>query len=326
MTPDDATTRKAGMDRMSHNHRRTSPRLATVAGALACVALIAGCGATDPAEKRPSQTGGSIEDQLGFTRNGITAAQAKVENEIATCMKGQGFDYIPGDPVAEQAALTGKPNMSDEEFERTYGHGIATLYGKGSTQSDPNARIRAQLGDADRRAYDRTLNGGRPEQTFAHAIDNGDFSQLAGCTKQATDAAFGGTKLLTTLQRKLDELDDSIVNDQRMVQANARWSTCMREATGEQFEDSEAVEDDIRKRLEAIVGEVLPPGEVAPEGSYDKAALAALARREVDLTRADLACEAKFVTATEDKVREEKETRFRDENAELLRQVKPLGS
>ena len=99
-------------------------------------------------------------------------------------MKAEGFEYVPSDPVAAQAALTGKPNMSDEEFERTYGHGIATLYGKGSAQSDPNARIRAQLGEADRRAYDRTLNGGKPEQTFAFAIDNGDFSELGGCTRR----------------------------------------------------------------------------------------------------------------------------------------------
>jgi hypothetical protein len=307
------------------------PRRAALAAGL-CVALLAGCGssgddsATTTATKPATAQGGGVEDELGFTRQGIAGAQAKVENAIAACMKAEGFDYVPGDPVAVQAALTGKPNMSDEEFERTYGHGIATLYGKGSAQSDPNARIRAQLGEADRRAYDRTLNGGRPEQTFAFAVDNGDFSQLAGCTKQATDAAFGGTRLLTTLQRKLDELDESIVNDQRVVQALARWRTCIRDATGEEFEDSEAIEDDIRKRLEAIVGEVLPPGQVAPEGSYDKAALAALQRREVELTGDDLACEAKYITATEDKVREEKETRFRDENAELLRQVKPLGS
>lgn len=304
---------------------RCRPR-AAIAVALG-VMLLAGCGGSDSATQTgPAAAQGGIEDQLGFTREGVAAAQATVENAIADCMKAEGFAYVPGDPAAVQAALTGKPSMSDEEFERTYGHGIATLYGRGSPQSDPNARIRARLGAADRRAYDRTLNGGRPEQTFAFAVSNGDFSQLGGCTKQATDAAFGGTRLLTTLQRKLDELDEAIVNDQRVVKANARWVTCMRAATGEQFEDSEAVEDDIRRRLEAIVGEVLPPGQVVPEGSYDKAALAALQRREIELTRHDLACEAKFITAVEQQVVEQKEARFRDENAELLRQVRPLGS
>ncbi|MEA2195260.1 MAG: hypothetical protein QOG42_1694, partial [Solirubrobacteraceae bacterium] len=225
-----------------------------------------------------------------------------------------------------QAALTANPNTSHEEYERTYGHGIATLYGRGSAQSDPNARIRAQLGDADRRAYDRTLNGGRPEQTFAYAVDNGDFSGLAGCTKKATDEAFGGTRLLTTLQRALDDLDESILADSRMVRAQEAWSRCMRAATGEDFEDSEAVEDTIRKRLEQVVGEVLAPGQVASPGSYDPAALAELQRLEVAWTRDDLACEEKYISDVEDKVRGEKEARFRDENAELLRQVRPLGS
>jgi len=64
---------------------------------------------------------------------------------------------------------------------------------------------------------------------------------------------------------------------------------------------------------------------VAPEGSYDKAAVAELARLEVEWTKEDLACEEKHIADVEDEVRAEKEARFRDENAELLRQVRPLG-
>jgi len=313
--------------------RRPLIRTLAAAVALLAVALPAGCGGDSDSDagggtdtEPQAQAGAGIEEELGFTRKGVAAAQAKVENAIAACMKAEGFEYVPTDPVAAQAALTGKPNMSDEEFERTYGHGIATLYGKGSAQSDPNARIRAQLGDADRRAYDRTLNGGKPEQTFAFAIDNGDFSELGGCTHTATEAAFGGTRLLTTLQRELDELDESILNDQRVVKSFEEWRTCMRAATGEEFEDSEEVEDTIRTRLEQLVGEALAPGQVAPEGSYDPAALAELQRLEVEWTRDDLACEEEHISDVEDVVRAEKEARFRDENAELLRQVRPLGS
>jgi hypothetical protein len=310
-------------------------RLLALLTALLAIALLAGCGGDDEpagdggaqtqAQERQAQSDLDVEEQLGFTRNGVTAAQAKVENAIAACMKAEGFEYVPSDPVAAQAALTGKPNMSDEEFERTYGHGIATLYGKGSAQSDPNARIRAQLGDADRRAYDRTLHGGDPQQTFAYAIDNGDFSELGGCTRKATEEAFGGTRLLTTLQRELDELDEAILADSRVVRAQEAWSRCMRTATGESFEDSEAVEETIRERLEQIVGEPVAPGQVAPEGSYDKAAVAELARLEVEWTNKDLACEEKHIADVEDEVRREKEARFREENAELLRQVRPLG-
>jgi len=310
-------------------------RRVTVVAVIVCLPLVVGCGdsgdsgATSsgaPSNASGQAQGGTVEDQLGFTRNGIAAAQAKVENTTATCMKAEGFEYVPGDPVAVQTALTGKPAMSDEEFERTFGYGITTLYGRGSAQSDPNAKIRAKLGPADRRAYDRALSGGNPEQTFALAVDTGDFTKLGGCTKKATDEAFGGTRLLTTLQRELDDLDDSILADQRMVKAGEAWTKCMRDATGEEYEDSEAIEDEIHQRFERIVGEALPPGQVAPEGSYDARALAALQREEVELSRTDIVCERKFIAPVEDGVRAQKERRFREEKADLLRQVKPLGS
>ena len=316
--------------------RRYARRLAALV-ALALVPALTACGGYDAGEapgsaagtqtqsQEQAQSDTGIEEELGFTRKGISAAHARVENEIAACMKAEGFEYVPSDPVAAQAALTGKPNMSDEEFERTFGHGIATLYGKGTPQSDPNARIRAQLGEADRRAYDRTLHGGDPQQTFAYAIDNGDFSELGGCTRRASEAAFGGTRLLTTLQRELDELDEAILADGRVVRAQEAWSRCMRAATGESFEDSEAVEETIRERLEQIVGEPVALGQVAPEGSYDKAAVAELARLEVEWTNKDLACEEEHIADVEDEVRREKEARFREDNAELLRQVQPLG-
>ena len=297
-----------------------------IASAVAVLALLAGCGSTGGGKTdKPESAGGSVEDQLGFSRQGIQAAQPGVENDIAACMKAQGFDYVPVDPVAAQAALTGKPNLTDKEFERQFGYGISTLYGRGSEQSDPNARIRSALSPADQRAYDLALSGGRPEQTFSRAVDTGEFTELGGCTKQATDRLFGGAELLTTLQRKLDELDDSIVQDQRMVRAKEEWATCMRVATGQPYEDAEDVESEITTRLKAIVGTEPAPGTVTAEGSYDRAALAKLQQDEIRLSSADLDCEKQHITPVEDTVRAEKERVFRDVNADLLRRVKPLG-
>jgi hypothetical protein len=297
--------------------------------ALACLALLAGCGGSSDqaATTRAAATGGTVEDQLGFTRKGVAAAAARVENAIAACMKADGFDYIPTDPVAQQAALTGKANMSDEEYERQFGYGITTLYGRGTAQTDPNATIRSHLAEADRAAYDRALSGGKPEQTFALAVDTGDFTELGGCTKRATDEAFGGTQLLQTLQRKLDELDDSIVADQRMVRAIEAWRSCVKAATGEEYEDAEAIEEEITQRFESIVGGVVPPGQVAREGTpVDTAALRKLQQDELDLFNRDLGCENKHIAEVEEKVRQEKEAAFKRDNAELLRRVKPLGT
>jgi hypothetical protein len=324
--------RTKGQHPMQINDHGRRRRIALAA--FACVPLLAaGCGDSKstgsnatPASASAS-TGGTIEDQLGFTRKGVAAASAKVENSIATCMKGQGFDYVPVDSVAQQAALTGKPNMSDAEFEQQFGYGITTLYGRASAQTDPNATIRAGLGDADRAAYDRALSGGNPDQTFAFAVDTGDFSQLGGCTKKATDQAFGGTQLLQTLQRKLDELDDSIAADQRVVRAQDAWRACMKDATGNEYEDAESIEDDVKQRFEKVAGSVVPPGEVAPPGTQvDQAALAKLQQDELDLFRKDSSCEKRLIDPVENKVRQEKETRFKSDNAELLRKVKPLGT
>jgi len=309
---------------------KLKPITATLA-AMAVVATPAACGGT-PDKSASSQPGGSVEEQLGFSQASSPDTQAKVETDIAACMKAQGFEYTPVDPTARQAALTGKANLSDEDFTRQLGYGIATLYGRGTNQSDPNATIRERLSPADQRAYEKALTGGRPEQTYFRAADTGDFSQLGGCTKQAADRLFGGAELRTTLQRKLDELDEAVQQDQRMVRAFEAWRRCMRDKAGQTFEDSEDVELEVQRRLAAIVGP-LPAGESAP-GEYasrppvapdDAAALAELGRSEVEFATADAACEEKHIVPVEDAVQAQKEKAFRQDNAELLRKVRSLG-
>ena len=315
---------------MQIGHRGGRRRIVIVAIASLAL-LLPGCGGSSQnassTTNQSAASGGTIEDQLGFTRKGIAAASAKVENVIAACMKAEGFDYVPVDPVAQQAALTGKASMSDEEYEQQFGYGITTLYGRGSAQTDPNDKTREQLAEADRAAYDRALSGGKPDQTFILAVDTGDFTQLGGCTKKATDQAFGGSQLLQTLQRKLDELDDSIAADQRMVHAQDAWRGCVKAATGQEFEDAESIEDEIKQRFERLVGSVVPPGQVAPEGTQvDMAALRKLQQDEMSLFNKDRNCESKLIDPVETKVRQEKETKFKSDNAELLSKVKPLGT
>lgn len=101
----------------------------------------------------------------------------------------------------------------------------------------------------------------------------------------------------------------------------------MKSATGEQYEDAESIEDEIKQRFETVVGSVVPPGEVAPPGTQvDMAALAKLQQDELDLFNKDRICERQHIDPVETKVRQEKETRFKSDNAELLGKVKPLGT
>jgi hypothetical protein len=294
---------------------------------------LAACGGDDSASssRQPSskkQPTGPVEDQLGFDTAGITARQSRVEAEIRECMKAQGFEYVPVDPFAQRAAVTGASRLSDEDFLNQFGYGISTLWGRGGAQADPNQRLRASLGAADRRAYDRALWGENPGSSFQAAVDSGDFTKLGGCTRKATEAVFGGAQVLTQLQGKLDQLDERILEDQRMVRALERWTACMAEA-GYRYEDPDEIDSDLTKRMEKIVGPLPGPFATGPPSGhkpapYDRAALAALQREEVAIARADYACERKKITPIESVVRPQYEAQFRQRNQALINQVKPV--
>jgi hypothetical protein len=292
---------------------------------LALAALVlAACGDDEP----QSQDVVELEDQLGFSDSGVIERQTRVEGVIQRCMKAQGFEYVPVDPLAQRAALTGKARLTDEEFLEQFGYGISTLFGRGQAESDPNDRIRKTLGPADRAAYDRTLWGENPGLTFAEAIDSDAATELGGCTKQATEAVFGGAAVLAKIQGKFDELEERITQDQRMVRAAEKWSKCMADE-GYRYDEPEEIDADLIKRFKAIVGAAAQPGATAPPArgvSYDRAALAALKLEEVKIANADLACEKRHITPVELEVRPQYEATFRKQNRQLLDQVRPVGA
>jgi hypothetical protein len=275
-----------------------------------------------------SQSGATVEDQLGFDEAGILARQSRVEAAIAQCMKNEGFDYVPIDPFAARAALVGSSRLSDQDFLKQFGYGISTLWGRGNPQADPNQRLRATLGPADRRAYDRALWGDNKGATFSEAVDSGRFDRLGGCTLKATEAVFGGAQVLTQLQGKLDDLDDRIAEDRRMVKAIAKWSECMASA-GYRYEDPDEIDTDLFTRMEKIVGPL--PGQFAtgpPTGEkarpFNRAALTSLQRDEVAIARRDDSCEQKKIAPVESVVRPEYEARFRERNRGLISQIRPV--
>jgi hypothetical protein len=241
-------------------------------------------------------------------------------------MKAQGFEYVPVDPLEEQRALTGRV-MSEEEFIKQFGDGVSTLFdrGLGRAHTDPNDRIRASLSEADRAAYDRALRGENRGATFAEAVDSGDFSELGGCTKGASEAEFGGSGVVTALIGKLDELDERIVQDQRMVRAAEKWSACMA-AEGYRYDEPDDIEEDLAERFQAIVGSDVSPGATAPphpDFSYDRAALAELQHAEVKIGAIDLVCENRELDPVERVVRPQYEALFRESNRRLIARVRP---
>jgi hypothetical protein len=300
-------------------------RTVLTAVAIAAALAVAACGGDEPAPAdRPPV---DIEDQLGFDQAGIIARQSRVEAVIRDCMKTQGFDYVPVDPFAQRAAVLGSSRLTDEEFLQQFGYGICTLWGRGRATEDPNARLRLSLGPADRKAYDRALWGDNPGATFTEAVDSGNFQRLGGCTRVATERVFGGAEVLARLQSRLDQLEERILQDQRMVRAIEAWSKCMAEA-GFQYEEPEAIDSDLFTRMEKIVGPL--PGQFAtgpPPGEkprpYNHAALRKLQREEVAIARADSRCERSEITPVEEDVTPEYNEDFRRRNEALMSRVKP---
>jgi hypothetical protein len=295
-------------------------RLLVIVLAVFAGLAVAGCGGDDKSAEPPQE----FEDTIGFGGDSAKEVQARVENRIGECMRAQGFQYQPVDPFAAQQAVTGKARISDEEFTRQFGYGISTLFGKGNQQSDPNEQIRNGLSEADRAAYDRALGGDNPGVTFAEAVDAGDFSELGGCTKEASDAEFGGAAVLNQLVERLDGLDERIIQDQRMVQANEKWVACMQEK-GYRYEEPDAIDEDLTERFQAIVGSGVRPGTstIPPGTSFDRQALTSLQQEEVRVANADLDCEQQEIEPVEREVRPQYEEDFRKENQRLLARVRP---
>jgi hypothetical protein len=288
---------------------------------LAGLGALSGCGGDKAGASRNDQ---NLEEQIGLDDDGIRLKQTTAENLIRDCMKTQGFDYVPQDPVAQQAALVGGRNMSKEDFEKQYGYGITTLFEQRRqlAVAGPNKALRDSLSVADRKAYDHALHGDDATATFADALDTGDYSRLGGCIKTATDQVFGGADVLSGLSAKLDELDQKERADARMVKAVKDWSACMRTKGFDGLNEQEEVDAVLKKKLEEIVGSPRDlAGTDGAEAGYDKALLAALQTEEVAMVNADTECENKYVEEVEDKVAEEYEAAFREENTALLSKV-----
>lgn len=300
---------------MGSERRSQLGRMGASLALAVCLGLVSACGGGGGHAKANSAT---VDEQLGLGTEGALKRQAQAENLIRDCMRAQGFEYVPVDPAVQQQALVGTPGLSKADFEKQYGYGITTLYEQRQRAAvGPNQTIRDALDKVQQAAYDRTLFGDDPSATFAQALDTGDFSRLGGCTKQAAGQVFGGVELIQSLQGKLDQLDQRIKADGRMVTAIKRWSRCMRDA-GFDLADPDEVDTTLRQKLETIVG---PPG--SPNPSYDRAALTALQREEVATVNADIACEDKHLASVEEKVRAEYERSFREQNADLLSKVRP---
>ena len=267
---------------------------------------LAACGGdsnsgSDQTQQATPQDTGSEQigrEEFGMTDEELVTAIEEVESAIASCMSDAGFEYIPIDPVTfgyAMSSLGSVPGLSDEEFVTQYGYGYTTLppvqqFGAG----EENTAIFNDLSPADQVAYERTLWGDNPNNTFVYMLENEDVEGAGGCTKTAIEQVFTAEQLNPNFLNPFDAL---VYQDPRYIDAVAKWSDCMRDA-GYDFESPEDGEDQIIERFDTLVGGADP---ATLEGS-DLDALRELQGEELAIASADLKCQEQELLEVEQQV------------------------
>lgn len=204
-------------------------------------------------------------EEYGMSKKDLVNNIESVEASIAACMRQNGFEYVAVDYKTVRQGMTSDkslPGMSEKEFVKQYGFGIATLYtGEGPQLSklrtpaqiglgERNIAIFNQLSKTDQVAYNHALFGEHSDATFAVALETEDFSRTGGCTRKAVEKTFKPEQLKSSYRNPKDA---KIEQDPRMVAALGKWAERMR-AAGFEYSHPRDVELDIKKRLDEITG------------------------------------------------------------------------
>ncbi len=227
-----------------------------------------------------AQTDATIgTEEYGLTQRELILAIEKTEELISRCMREQGFQYFAVDHATVRAgmkATTVAPGLTEAQFVRQYGFGIATLYTGAPPQlttvyspaaialGKRNVEYFKGLPSANQVAYNQALMGEPGSPTFAIALEHETLWQTAGCTRKAVEQVFKPDQLHATYINPQDAL---INKDPRIKAALATYAAEMKKA-GYEFTHPDEVEPFIRQRLAAITDNGrLPIDKLSPEQS-----------------------------------------------------------
>ena len=218
---------------------------------------------------------------------------------IAECMAEAGFEYIPVDVKtieAAQARMRTDPGYTRQTYKEKWGLGVTTRFDKPvrDTGLGPNLEIWQSLPERDRLAYSRTLWGDNPDVDFVFAFDEEDFSDTEGCTREAVAKVFTRKQLKGTYVNPKDVL---VENDPRIIEAQDRWTECMRDAGYDYEDDQDVIIEEYEERFAKLVGNDDPTTLRGPRA----AALRKLQQEEIAVSLVDLRCQ---IEHTDDVFRE----------------------
>ena len=344
--------------------RVTVQRISRWAAAPLAVSLVFGaCGGGGDSDGEDD--GLSLQDRLF---QGNDADFVRQQELIRECMVAQGFEYTPRDNRGNDAVRGFDFDPSSEDFVKEYGFGISTLFGSQievrASDEDPNQQYRNTLSEAQKTAYDKALYGqefggggfsvagggpivgipvgGAPATSGGPGGGDGEAQIFTpgGCVGEAVKETGNDRAVMADLFDDLQELDERVKSDPKMVEAMKKWSTCMSDA-GYDYRDLDAAQKELRNEFAEVAGlEVAGDGggfivsfpsigttgggddqsgaqTLDPLANVDKEKLAKLQEKEKRIALASYGCLDEHVIDVEQEVRERFEAEFLEEHPQL---------
>ena len=248
----------------------------------ATLALTACSGEEKSEEKKSTTTIASIMGVPDYATIDYDAQQRAIEEEIATCMREEGWEYIP----VEYPDMGGDfgEYTDEDELKRIEREGFGVVYwtlnsygedgsyeDPWATWEDPNQEYVEALSDSERDAYYEALWGVYEEVP----IDSeGDMAietlepapvdpESAGCYDKAQRAVSGDDPSMNPefwdlMDPFYQDLNARFESDPRVTELNAKWASCMKDE-GYDFEDQNEFYDwvftDFDSRQQEILGD-----------------------------------------------------------------------
>jgi hypothetical protein len=230
--------------------------------------------------------------EFGLTEEEFAQHIEDTQALIAECMAEAGFEYVPVDVKTietAQARVRKEPGYTRRTYKEKWGLGVTTRFDNPvrDTGLGPNLAIYESLSEEDQDAYFRTLFGKDPNMDFAFALDEEDFSEAGGCTREAVEQVFTPKQIEGGYVNPKDVLIDA---DPRIIEAHRNWSKCMHEFGYEYEEDQDEIIEEYQERLE----ELLDGDDPATLTGARAEALRQLQQEEIEVSLADLECQLKY--------------------------------
>ncbi|BCJ49854.1 hypothetical protein Asp14428_13290 [Actinoplanes sp. NBRC 14428] len=234
-------------------------RVLIAAGLVPAGLLLGACGTTSDGPAATDGPPAAVQDDFA-------AQQRKAENMIADCMKQKGFRYVPSttSTVSRADQYIGPPSLLQADdvvrpLRQKYGFGVAAkeVYPNdplvnepnASARENPNNKIREDLDEAQRQAYDKAMGtGGKP-----------GVAGTPGCVEQASKAVFGITDI-NRAEADAERAWEKFGSDPAVVAAAQKYADCLRSkgyriSRGEPGEVETFVLEQVRPASAVAVGE-----------------------------------------------------------------------